>query len=77
MEDKFKLVSLLIIGLLLGFIIGWTTGWTQALNWGVDKAVYFLDLKGIELDMNSAMIVAQIDRYRTHIDSCYPANFTN
>ena len=67
---KYALVAVLIF--LVGFGLGYGSGWVAALNWGVHKAVYFLELKGIKLDIDEKQIVYAINQYKNQIDVCYP-----
>jgi len=67
-----KRIVIAVIFLLIGGIIGAGIGATATLNWGVDKAIYFLDIKGYELDINKKEIINAIRMYRHEIDWRYP-----
>ena len=64
-----------IIGLFIGFGFGYSMGWINALDWGLKRAVYFLNLKGIEIDVNTNLLANGIYRYQNNIGGCW--NFDN
>lgn len=57
---KFKLIAIGIICLLLGYIIGFYVGQISALNWCSEKAVDFLNAKGIDVTLNADRIRAVV-----------------
>ena len=65
-------IGLIIISLLVGGVVGAVIGAKAALTWCVNKAVYFLDLKGIDIEMNVEEIANAIQMYKYQIDLCYP-----
>ena len=66
----------MLICLLLGYAVGYGLGNITALNWSVEKAVYFLEIKGANISINSKEIVEGLWKYKNRIDSCYPQNLT-
>jgi len=62
----------IIISLIIGILIGYNIGFTATLNWGVNKAIHFLSLKGIEIDIEKEELIYAISQYRNHINVCYP-----
>lgn len=67
-----KIIALVIIVFMVGSVVGYSIGFTSGLNWSVGKAIYFLELKGIELDINKEEIVYGIQMYKNHFNACYP-----
>ena len=51
---------------LLGYTLGYAVGYTAALNWAFEKAIYILDFKGIEIDINKDMIISGLITYKNH-----------
>ena len=70
-QNKWVVVFIILI-FIIGSMLGIVIGWVQALNWGINKAVYFLELKGIEIDIDSVEIAQAINSYKSQIDSAYP-----
>jgi hypothetical protein len=64
-------VVCLILGGIIGYAIGFGSGSLWALNWGLKKAVYFLDLKGIKVEANTDLIAQGIFRYQNNIGGCW------
>ncbi len=62
-------IGLLIIGLLMGYIIGYSITYPVALGWCLDKGLYFLELKGIDIEVNKELIVYGLGRYSSHLDN--------
>ena len=68
-KDKVKVAFIVAIMLLLGYTIGSETRKFQELDWCAEKAVWFLDIKGYELDINEPLISYALFRYQGRIDS--------
>lgn len=60
-------VIILVVGLLIGFGVGFGMGAEKAVGWCVEYGIHFLDLKGIELDINEALLVEGIMNYNNQI----------
>lgn len=62
----------LVFGLLLGasFAVGYTLGLYTALNWGVEKANYYLKAQGENITIDSSKIVMDLWRYKERIGEC-------
>ena len=67
-----KIYIAILISLLIGGLIGYQIGYVAGLNWSVEKAIYFLELKGIKIDINSKMITAGLRYYQDNVNVCYP-----
>jgi len=65
------LIAIAIICLLIGFTVGYGVGYTAALNWGIGKAVYFLNLNNVTLDIREKEILQGIQYYKNKIDDTY------
>lgn len=79
MQEKVKrwggFIVIFMFGLALGYGVGFSAGAFKSLDWAAGKALYFLELKGIKIDMNSEEIAHAFQQYQMQIDSCY--NETN
>ena len=62
------IIAIIIIGVLLGFIVGYGIGYTTGLNWCVNKGLEFIELKGIDIEINEALLKEGIIRYKNKID---------
>jgi len=60
-------VLLIVIMGLVGFGMGYSIGYMSALNWSVDKAIWLLEIKGIEVDINAGLIAEGLWRYKDRI----------
>ena len=65
MELKYILLFI-IIGTIC-FSVGYYIGYISGLNWCVEKAVFFLNLKGYSIDVNTAVISAALYQYKNNI----------
>lgn len=65
------IIAGLIIGGLFGAAIGSYLAAEASLTWCVDRAIHFLELKGIELEIDEEEIVWAIKKYRDYIDKNY------
>lgn len=74
--DKTRIAIALVLGLLLGFSFGFYVGTYKALDWSVDKAVYLIELKGIEVDVNKELITWGLMTYKRRIDDAFIRNNT-
>ena len=63
-------VVLVITSLLIGGTIGFNYGVYTALTFAVDKAQYFLDMKGTNITIKDKLIASEIWRYRNNIGAC-------
>lgn len=62
----------LLIGIITGFIFGFSIGAIKALDWAVKKAVYFMELKGVTLDIDTNEVAYGLWTYKERVDKCYP-----
>ena len=69
---KWRYIIIFIVAFLLGYATGYAKGAADMLNWSVEKALYFLKLKGIELDIDAELITHGIMQYKQNIAACYP-----
>lgn len=67
-----KMLACAIIGMLFGVMIGFGIGSAVTINWGVGKAMYFLKLKGVELDIEEDEIIWGVNKYKRVIDMNWP-----
>ena len=73
MKDKKSLIIIILIIVLVGFLsytIGFAQGAIYMADWGVEKAVYFLELKGLELGVDENLIAYEVYRYKNNIGQC-------
>ena len=57
-----------IIAFILGFVLGYGLGFKDAIEWGVKKVVYFIQLEDVNIDK----LVWAITQYKDKIDLTYP-----
>ena len=69
---KVAIVMMFLFGGVIGFAAGYAVGGITMLNWGIDKAIYFLNLKGVELEIDSDEISSGIRQYMGAFNTCYP-----
>ena len=62
-NEKFKLIAIGIIFLLIGYIIGYHVGQYAGLNWCANKAIDFLNAKGIDVTLNADRIRTVVTAY--------------
>lgn len=71
-DSKNYYALILIVGILMGYSIGFMVGTRRALDWTFNKAIYFLDLKGIEIDLDLDQLKYGAMQWKHRIDACYP-----
>lgn len=73
MEKKEKIIYALLIIAVAGiaYHTGYAAGYENALNWGVEKAVYMLELKGYEVDLNTHLIASGLAVYQERVDKMF------
>ena len=64
---NWQVITFLVIGLTIGFMIGGAI----TLNWVVRVGLSFLELKGIEIDVNRGELTRAIDMYKNNIRNCW------
>ncbi|MCK9371335.1 hypothetical protein M0R04_15585 [Candidatus Dojkabacteria bacterium] len=74
--NKINIVLLIIVFSLVGYIVGYSIGSIVILNWGVEKTLWFLNLKNVSVDINAAMITTGIYQYKNNIGGCMFLNNT-
>jgi len=70
----------IVIGLcflLIGLLVGYGIGFGSAINWGINKAAYMLEIRGfnmttLTLDVDLDQIIYGIMQYKENINTCYP-----
>ena len=71
MRNKWRYVLVFIIACLLGYSIGYCKGAYDLLEWSIEKALYFLELKGVQVDINSEEIIRGLTQYKEMIGYGY------
>ena len=71
------LVAVAIICLLIGFVVGSQMQQYKELNWCVETGLYFLEKKGIEIDVNKAALSSAIMYYQQRITRLIATNFSS
>jgi len=66
------IIIIIIISLLIGYSVGFTYGSITSLNWAANKAMHFLELKGIEIEFDSDEIAWGLYQFKNNINACYP-----
>jgi len=56
----------IIIGLIC-FGIGYSIGYMSALNWSVEKALWFMKMEGIDVSLNKGLIIQGLWQYKNRI----------
>jgi|GEM_PF-4501403 len=65
-----KLIVVAVICVLIGFGTGYIMGGISSMNWCVKTGMYFLDLKGIEIDIDEEMLGTLTYQYKENIGGC-------
>jgi len=63
-----KIILISVVFLLLGFAIGVQYQQFNTLNWCVDKGIQLMELKGIEVDIDSGFITLGLMQYQDRVD---------
>ena len=66
-----RLIVFLIILVVISGAVGYTAGFTSGVNWSVNIGLHFLDLKGVQLEINEAELKQGIFQYKNNIGQCY------
>jgi len=69
-ENK-KRIIIITIGIIVGFSLGIMVGSYFTMYWGVQLGMNFLELKGIELDIDADELAYGVYQYKNRISSCY------
>lgn len=54
---------------LVGFILGYSIGNQRGLSWCVDTGLHFLEVKGIDIDVNRNLLATGVFMYQNQISS--------
>ena len=68
---KLKIGLVFIIGLMIGLFVGYSYGVMSSLDWCVKTGMYFLKLKGIQIDVDTNSIVQGLQQYKNQVIGCY------
>ena len=71
MKKKTIYVIIILTSFIIGFLSGFSAGVYQTLSWTFDRAVYFLELKGVEIDIDKQMVIEGVQRYKNNIGGCW------
>ena len=75
-QEGKKRLAIAIIFLLMGGIIGASIGAITAAkltaDWGYDRAIHFLEIKGYELEINEIEFNQAMNKYKDYIAIKYP-----
>lgn len=75
--SKTKYAVIAIMFLMLGYIIGSQFQQYNELNWCVKTGLFFLEKKGIEIDVNKVALSSAIMYYQQRIDRLIATNFSS
>ena len=70
-------VTCIIIGIILGYFIGFYLGVKSGVSFCVDKAVYFLKVKNISIEIDEDAFKEGIMMYTDHINRNFPTLVTD
>lgn len=71
---KNKLFVVLLVVSVSAFFIGYSVGGYMTMNWLVDRAIGFMQMGGIEINMSAEMIANGLWSYKQQVTRCYPLN---
>ena len=74
--SKKKLLLIAGIVLIIGFVVGYVVGVAAASRFFVHMGLSLLELKGISLDIDEAVLSTAIWQYKNNIGGCLFANET-
>jgi len=69
---KKGMIAIIIICLLLGYAVGYGMGVRWAFNWGVDRAISFFSMKGVDLQIDKEALVNALIMYYIQMGDKYP-----